>query len=133
MHAAQPQGKSVLEAYLKAFEADTVSAFGGILATNHTVDAAAAGEINKLFFEVIVAPSHMKRSALELLKSRKNRIILKQKERLKGEKIIKSLLNGIIEQDKDLKTDSQEDLKLATKRQVTREEEEALSVRQQSL
>jgi phosphoribosylaminoimidazolecarboxamide formyltransferase / IMP cyclohydrolase len=118
-------GKNVLEAYLKAFEADTVSAFGGVLATNHIIDAAAAGEINKLFFEVIVAPS-FEEKALELLKSRKNRIILKKKERLKGEKIIKSLLNGIIEQDKDLKTDSHEDLKLATKRQVTKEEEEAL-------
>jgi phosphoribosylaminoimidazolecarboxamide formyltransferase/IMP cyclohydrolase len=118
-------GESVLEAYMKAFEADTVSAFGGILATNHTVDLAAAGEINKLFFEVIVAPAY-EEEALELLKTRKNRIILRQKEPLKGEKIIKSLLNGIIEQDKDLKTDSQEDLKLATRRQVTREEEEAL-------
>lgn len=118
-------GGSVKEAYLKAFEADTVSAFGGILATNREVDLSAAEEINKLFFEVIVAPSYDD-AALELLRSRKNRIILRQKDRLKGQKIIKSLLNGFIEQDKDLKTDSHEDLKLSTSRNVTQEEEEAL-------
>jgi phosphoribosylaminoimidazolecarboxamide formyltransferase/IMP cyclohydrolase len=118
-------GSTVKEAYLKAFEADTVSAFGGILATNHKVDLAAAEEINKLFFEVIIAPSYGG-DALELLQSRKNRIILLQKEKLKGKKIIKSLLNGIIEQDKDLKTDTREDLKLVTKRSITKEEEEAL-------
>ena len=118
-------GSSVKEAYLKSFEADTVSAFGGILATNHEVDLAAAEEIHKLFFEVIIAPSY-EGNALELLQSRKNRIILLQKEKLKGKKIIKSLLNGIIEQDKDLKTDTREDLKLVTKRSITREEEEAL-------
>ncbi len=118
-------GSTTKEAYLKAFEADTVSAFGGILATNHKVDLPAAEEINKLFFEVIVAPDYDE-DALELLKSRKNRIILLQKEQLKEKKIIKTLLNGIIEQDKDLKTDAREDLKLVTKRSITKEEEEAL-------
>jgi phosphoribosylaminoimidazolecarboxamide formyltransferase/IMP cyclohydrolase len=118
-------GSTVEEAYLKAFEADTVSAFGGILATNQKVDLPAAEEIHKLFFEVIVAPAYDE-EALDLLKSRKNRIILLQKKKLKGEKIIKSLLNGVIEQDKDLKTDTREDLKLVTKRPITKEEEEAL-------
>jgi phosphoribosylaminoimidazolecarboxamide formyltransferase/IMP cyclohydrolase len=118
-------GATVKEAYLRAFEADTVSAFGGILATNRQVDIPAAEEINKLFFEVIVAPAFDK-DALDLLKSRKNRIILLQKEKLKGKKIIKSLLNGIIEQDKDLKTDAHEDLRLVTQRPITDEEEEAL-------
>jgi phosphoribosylaminoimidazolecarboxamide formyltransferase/IMP cyclohydrolase len=118
-------GTDVKEAYLKAFEADTVSAFGGILATNQKVDLPAAKEINKLFFEVIVAPGYEK-DALDLLKSKKNRIILLQKQDLEGKKIIKSLLNGIIEQDKDLKTDTHEDLKLATKRKVDPEEEDAL-------
>jgi len=118
-------GNSVKEAYLKAFEADTVSAFGGILATNRTVNLAAAEEINKLFFEVIIAPSY-DQDALDLLKTKKNRIILLQKEELKAKKIVKSLLNGIIEQDKDLKTDSLEDLKVVTKRATTKEENEAL-------
>lgn len=118
-------GTTVKEAYLKAFEADTVSAFGGILATNLKVDLPAAEEIHKLFFEVIVAPAYDE-DALDLLKSRKNRIILLQKDKLKGKKIIKTLLNGIIEQDKDLKTDTSGDLKVVTKRSITNEEEEAL-------
>jgi len=118
-------GSTVKEAYLKAFEADTVSAFGGILATNHKVDLPAAVEINKLFFEVIVAPAYDP-DALDLLKSKKNRIILLQKKDLEGKKIIKSLLNGIIEQDKDLKTDDRKDFKLVTKRSINQDEEEAL-------
>ncbi len=102
------------ESYLKAFQADTVSAFGGVLATNQTIDLAAAEEINKLFFEILVAPSY-NQDALELLKSKKNRIILKQKQKLNSDKQVKTLLNGIIEQDADTKTDSREDLKVVTK------------------
>ena len=63
-------GSDVKEAYLKAFEADTVSAFGGILATNRTVDLPAAEEINKLFFEVIIAPDYTD-EALEILKQKR--------------------------------------------------------------
>lgn len=118
-------GKTVKEAYAKAFEADTVSAFGGILATNRTVDLEAAEEMNKLFFEVISAPEYTP-EALELLKSKKNRIILLQKDRLRDTKIIKTLLNGVLEQDKDLKTDSLEDLKIVTGRETTEEENRAL-------
>ncbi|MGD9327415.1 MAG: bifunctional phosphoribosylaminoimidazolecarboxamide formyltransferase/IMP cyclohydrolase [Cyclobacteriaceae bacterium] len=118
-------GSSVKEAYLKAFEADTISAFGGILATNRTVDREAAEEINKLFFEVIIAPEYTL-EALEVLKTKKNRIILVKKDNLKETKIAKTLLNGILEQDKDLKTDSLEDLKVATKRVTTDEENRAL-------
>src|SRR5690606_37848171 len=51
-------GDTVKEAYLKAFQADTVSAFGGVLATNKTIDLAAAEEINKLFFEILIAPAY---------------------------------------------------------------------------
>ena len=118
-------GNSVKEAYLRAFEADTISAFGGILATNRVVDPEAADEINKLFFEVIIAPEYTP-EALEILKSKKNRIILVKKDNLKETKIAKTLLNGILEQDKDLKTDSLEDLKVATKRATTDEENRAL-------
>ncbi len=118
-------GSSVKEAYLKAFEADTISAFGGILATNRTVDREAAEEINKLFFEVIIAPEYAP-EALEVLKTKKNRIILVKKDKLKEKKIAKTLLNGILEQDKDLKTDSFEDLKVATRRATTDEENRAL-------
>ena len=118
-------GSSVIDAYLKAFAADTVSAFGGILATNRTVDLPAAEEINKLFFEVIIAPDYTD-EALEVLKSKKNRIILVKKDRLHDKKVIKTLLNGILEQDKDLKTDEWTDLKDVTKRVATEAEKRAL-------
>jgi phosphoribosylaminoimidazolecarboxamide formyltransferase/IMP cyclohydrolase len=118
-------GKDVKEAYLKAFEADTVSAFGGILATNRTVDHSAAEEIHKLFFEVIIAPGYTQ-EAMDLLKSKKNRIILIKKDELHDTKIVKTLLNGVLEQDKDLKTDTLEDLKVATRRATTDEENRAL-------
>lgn len=118
-------GNDVKEAYLRAFEADTVSAFGGILSTNRTVDLAAAEEINKLFFEVIIAPDYTS-EAMDLLKSKKNRIILIKKDRLRDTKTVKTLLNGILEQDKDLKTDAMEDLQIVTKRVTTDEENQAL-------
>jgi len=117
--------KDVKQAYLKAFQADTISAFGGVLATNQKIDLAAAEEINKLFFEILIAPDY-DTAALELLKSKKNRIILKQQEPLTAKKQFKSLLNGVIEQDIDLKTDSKADLKVVTKQTPSAEEIEAL-------
>jgi phosphoribosylaminoimidazolecarboxamide formyltransferase/IMP cyclohydrolase len=116
---------SVKEAYLKAFQADTISAFGGVLATNKTIDLGAAEEINKLFFEILVAPGY-NQDALDLLKSKKNRIILKQKQNLNVARQVKTLLNGVIEQDADLKTDSKEDLKVVTKLAPTEQQVKAL-------
>lgn len=118
-------GSSVKEAYLKAFQADTISAFGGILCTNQSVDLAAAEEINKLFFEIIIAPDYSV-EALELLKSKKNRNILRQKQELKSFKQFKSLLNGVIVQDFDSKTDGEEDLKFVTKKKPTDQEIKAM-------
>jgi len=118
-------GKSVKEAYLKAFEADTLSAFGGVLATNQPIDLQAAEEINKLFFEILIAPS-VDANALELLRTKKNRILLKQKQPLKTNKQFKNLLNGVIEQDVDFKTDAREDLKTVTKVAPTDQEVAAL-------
>ena len=106
---------SVRDAYLKAFQADTISAFGGVLATNEQIDLSAAEEINKLFFEILIAPSYSD-EALTLLKSKKNRMLLLQKSKLDESKQSKTILNGIIEQDLDLKTDSKEDLKVVTKK-----------------
>jgi phosphoribosylaminoimidazolecarboxamide formyltransferase/IMP cyclohydrolase len=116
---------SVKEAYLKAFQADTISAFGGVLATNKEIDVAAAEEINKLFFEILIAPAYDTK-ALELLRSKKNRMILLQKKNLNETTQSKSILNGIIEQDLDLKTDSTGDLKVVTKRPPTKDEVDAL-------
>lgn len=118
-------GADVKTAYLKAFQADTISAFGGVLATNQKMDLAAAEEINKLFFEILIAPDY-EPAALELLKSKKNRILLKQKQSLTATRQYKSLLNGVIEQDLDLKTDSPADLKPVTTRVPTADQVAAL-------
>ncbi|MBS1486620.1 MAG: bifunctional phosphoribosylaminoimidazolecarboxamide formyltransferase/IMP cyclohydrolase [Bacteroidetes bacterium] len=116
---------SVKEAYLKAFQADTISAFGGVLATNKKIDVGAATEINKLFFEILIAPG-FDAEALDLLKTKKNRIILKQKQQLTATRQFKSLLNGVIEQDRDSHTDTHADLKTVTKRAPTPAEVNAL-------
>jgi phosphoribosylaminoimidazolecarboxamide formyltransferase/IMP cyclohydrolase len=118
-------GSSVKEAYLKAFQADTISAFGGVLACNKTIDISAAEEINKLFFEILIAPAYAQ-DALNLLKSKKNRMILQQKQPLKETKQSKTILNGIIEQDLDLKTDARQDLKVVTKRAPSESQTDAL-------
>ncbi len=116
---------TVMEAYLKAFQADTLSAFGGVLATNQKIDLAAATAINPLFFEILIAPAY-EDDALALLKSKKNRIILTQKQPLSSQKQVKNLLNGVIEQDADWKTDSAEDIKVVTKRPPSPAEVKAL-------
>jgi phosphoribosylaminoimidazolecarboxamide formyltransferase / IMP cyclohydrolase len=118
-------GASVRETYLKAFQADTVSAFGGVLATNEQIDLSAAEEINKLFFEILIAPAYSN-EALALLKSKKNRMLLLQKSKLIEKKQSKTILNGIIDQDLDLKTDSREDLKVVTKKAPSKSEINAL-------
>ena len=107
--------ETVADAYERAFAADTVSAFGGILVTNRNVDVHAARRMHDLFFEILIAPGYDS-DALELLSNKKNRIILRQKEALKGRKQFKSLLNGVIEQDKDLKTDTTKDLTVVTRK-----------------
>lgn len=116
---------TVKEAYLKSFEADTTSAFGGVLVTNQPVDLESAEEMNSLFFEVLIAPAFTK-EALELLKTKKNRILLRQKIQIDGRKQIKTLLNGIIEQDKDLATETKADFKVATQKSPSDEELNAL-------
>ncbi len=116
---------SVKEAYLKAFAADTVSAFGGVLATNQPIDMPAAEEIHKLFFEILIAPSYTA-DALALLKSKKNRMLLTQKQEIAEKLQYKSILNGVLEQDLDLKTDAREDLKVVTKRAPSATETDAL-------
>ena len=117
--------ENVALAYEKAFEADTVSAFGGILIANREINQAAAEAMKDLFFEVLIAPS-FSAGALEILKQKKNRILLVQKLAIGESTQVKSLLNGYILQERDLKTDSIEDLHQACSRQATREELEAL-------
>lgn len=116
---------TVKEAYQKAFAADTTSAFGGVLVTNQTVDKDAAEEMHSLFFEVLIAPAFTD-EALEVLMKKKNRILLVQKMDLPGTKMMKTLLNGVIEQDKDLATETKADFTVATKKAPTEEEQDAL-------
>lgn len=88
------------DAWLAAYAADTISAFGGVLITNTTLDAATAEEIDKLFFEVLIAPD-FNEDALQILMKKKNRILLRQKLFHFPSKQFKSLLNGVIAQDFD--------------------------------
>lgn len=117
--------ETVKDAYLKAFEADTLSAFGGVLITNQKVDKEAAEVMHSLFFEVLIAPAFSE-EALDLLNGKKNRILLKQKKNLDNTRLFKTLLNGVIVQDTDHKTDEQSDLKTVTKVAPTDAETESL-------
>jgi phosphoribosylaminoimidazolecarboxamide formyltransferase / IMP cyclohydrolase len=112
---------SMKEAYLDALAGDPTSAFGGVLIANGTIDLATAEEINKLFCEVVIAPSFDK-LALDLLEEKKNRIILVQKELNLPETSVRTCLNGILVQDKDLITDEEVHLKTATINAPTKEE-----------
>jgi len=105
----------LLDAWKDALAGDPVSAFGGILITNAGVDSATAEEIDKLFFEVIIAPAYDD-NALEILKKKKNRIILIRKEAYLPKTQFRSMLNGVIEQDRDTKTETKQDMKPVTKR-----------------
>jgi phosphoribosylaminoimidazolecarboxamide formyltransferase / IMP cyclohydrolase len=113
------------EAWKDALAGDPVSAFGGVLITNKEIDEETAAEIDKLFFELILAPSY-KKSALEKLQSKKNRIILQQGKYIFPARQFRSMLNGLIEQDKDLKTEKKDDLRLVTDRVPTDRETEDL-------
>lgn len=118
-------GSTPKEAYLKALAADQVSAFGGVIITNTTVDLAVAEELNKLFFEVLIAPAY-EDEALNVLKGKKNRILLKRKNVVLPAVSVKTLLNGFIRQDIDKHTETVEELRSVTKKEVTPEEKEAL-------
>lgn len=109
---------SVFEAWEAALAGDNISAFGGILISNTAIDLATAESINKLFYEVLIAPS-FDADALELLSKKKKRILLQIKQFPTRQKAFKSLLNGAIVQDFDNKTEVNEDLKVATKQAPT--------------
>ena len=113
------------EAWELALAGDPVSAFGGILISNAVVDAEAATEMDKIFFEVIIAPGYSD-EALEVLKQKKNRIILIQKENIKDGKLSRTLLNGVLVQDRDNKTESASDLESVTNTSPSKAEIEDL-------
>jgi len=112
---------TLVDSWKDALEADPVSAFGGVLITNQEVDRTTAEEINKIFFEVIIAPSYSK-DALEILKTKKNRVILIQKEVILPKSQFRTVLNGVLSQDKDLQTDQISDMKTVTTLSPTEDE-----------
>ncbi len=116
---------SLEESWKDALAGDPVSAYGGIIATNRVVDAAAAAEMNKIFFEIILAPGYAA-EALEILKSKKNRIILETRSFSWPRKQFRSLLNGVIEQDRDTRTEEPGDLKVVTREKPGKREMEDL-------
>lgn len=116
---------NIYDSYMSALACDPVSAFGGILIANRTITLPLAEEINKLFCEVVIAPD-FESEALNLLKSKTNRILLKQKTFEVQPKQYKSLLNGVLEQDFDTKFETAEELTVATELNPSKEEIEDL-------
>lgn len=114
---------TVKEAYLAALAGDPVSAFGGVLVCNRPIDKEAAEEINKLFIEVIVAP-HYEDGVLDILFSKKNRVVLRLKEDIFSKKTVKTALNGFLLQDRDLHTETADDFKVITTKAPTEAEVE---------
>jgi len=106
-------GNSPLQNWNNALQADPVSAFGGVIATTSDVNDELAREIGKLFFEVLIAPSFSS-AALEILMSKKNRVILKLKKQVIQSNQFRTILNGVLWQDRDSKVESLSDLQPVT-------------------
>ncbi|MBQ5751560.1 MAG: bifunctional phosphoribosylaminoimidazolecarboxamide formyltransferase/IMP cyclohydrolase [Bacteroidaceae bacterium] len=105
---------TLAEAWDAALAGDPVSAFGGVLIANANVDKATAEKVNEIFFEVIIAPSY-DADALEVLKQKKNRIILIQKSEAMPAKTFRSVLNGVLVQERDAKVETVADLQTVSK------------------
>ncbi|ASO04205.1 bifunctional phosphoribosylaminoimidazolecarboxamide formyltransferase/IMP cyclohydrolase [Arenibacter algicola] len=116
---------TIHQAYVDALAGDPVSAFGGILISNVEIDKPTAEEINNLFCEVVIAPSYTP-VALDILKGKKNRIILVQNEVDLPKMTVRTCLNGVLVQEKDEKTDKISDLTNATNKKPTDRELEDL-------
>ena len=117
--------KTISEAYNVALACDPTSAFGGVLIANTTIDVAAANEINKLFCEVVIAPSY-DAEAIAILQEKKNRIILIQNEVELPQKQVRTCLNGLLIQERNNITDTKADLKTVTTTAPTEQEIEDL-------
>jgi len=112
---------TVRQAWAAALACDPVSAFGGVLITNGEVDGDTAEEIGRLFFEVLIAPAYTE-AALRALAAKKNRIILKRKDVPLPKEQFKTLLNGVILQDKDRTVEAPSEMKTVTAVQPTGEQ-----------
>ena len=117
--------ENLLDAWKDCLACDPVSAFGGVVITNRKITKDVAQEMNSLFMEVIIAPGY-EQEALDILETKKNRIILVRKDVKLPNKIVRSALNGFLYQERDLKTETPDDLKPATQKQPTEKEIENL-------
>ena len=105
---------TLLEAWTAALAGDPVSAFGGVLVANRPIDLATAREIDKLFMEVLVAPAY-EEGALEVLQSKKNRILLEQHQPIESNWSYRSMLGGVLAQETDRAVETKADMKPVTK------------------
>ena len=119
------QRNTIHQAYIDALAGDPTSAFGGILISNVEIDTKTASEIHTLFCEVVIAPSFSD-EALEILKGKKHRRILLQKDVELPTSTVRTCLNGVLVQDKDLKTDALEGLTYVTNNKPSESELEDL-------
>ncbi len=113
--------ETISEAYTAAFASDTISAFGGVLASNRNIDLATANQMNSLFFELVAAPD-FDADALAVLKQKKNRIIVKVKQSIQNPVLYKTLLNGVLAQQSDWSTETKKDFKVVTNLSPTEQE-----------
>jgi phosphoribosylaminoimidazolecarboxamide formyltransferase/IMP cyclohydrolase len=120
-------GIDLAEAYAKAYQADPVSAFGGIIGLNRDVDVATAVQISKLFAEAVIAPGYTK-DALDLLTKKQNlRLLVAEKLQTGSKQVdIKTVSGGMLVQDKDTVVESCDDMKVVTKTQPSTKEWEQL-------
>jgi phosphoribosylaminoimidazolecarboxamide formyltransferase/IMP cyclohydrolase len=106
-------GSNLTDVWKNALAADPISAFGGIIICNRPIDYDTALEINNLFFEIIISPDYEK-NALEILKSKKNRIILQSKDFVLTNKQFRTILNDVMEQERDNYIEKESDLQFVT-------------------
>jgi phosphoribosylaminoimidazolecarboxamide formyltransferase/IMP cyclohydrolase len=116
---------NTVEAWQMALAADPLSAFGGVVCLNVEVDEALAKEIDGIFFEILVAPGFTE-GAYEILKRKKNRILLLLKDYTPQAWVGRAALNGYLFQDNDLALETEEDLKVVTEKEPTDDEVDAL-------
>lgn len=116
-------GASLNEAYEKAFSTDTVSPFGGIVIVNQELDLETAQSIDKIFTEIIIAPSYSKET-LELLEQKKNRRLIRIKKQVSAENqtTFRSIFGGLLKQDADLEPSDQNEFKVVTDRKPSDKE-----------
>jgi len=119
-------GNNTFEAYIRALKCDPVSSFGGIVAFNKPVDIETATELNKIFLEIVCAPSFSD-GALEILKKKKDRRLVLQKKRiLESGKTFRSIPGGVLAQDSDSISLNEKELRIVTEKKPSNSELEDL-------